>query len=82
MTLIERVLIIGSVVGALITTTCYNVRISRCTIMESPCLTCSRQIMTVKELREDTLNALNTEMMRISSKITRDSVEIQPNTNV
>ena len=56
MTLIESVLIIGSVVGALMTTTCYNIRRSRCEKIESPCLSCVRKVMTEKELKMDVLN--------------------------
>ena len=56
MTLIESVLIIGSVLGALISTLCYNKRRSRCEQIESPCLSCRRKLMTAEELKMDVLN--------------------------
>ena len=56
MTLIETVLIIGSVVGGLITTSCWNIRRSRCETIESPCVSCRRKPMTEKELNMDVLN--------------------------
>ena len=56
MTLIESVLIIGSVVGGLITTSCWNIRRSRCEKIESPCLSCMRKPMTEKEMKLDVLN--------------------------
>jgi hypothetical protein len=56
MTLIETILIIGSVSGALMTTTCWNIRRSRCEKIESPCLSCMRKVMTEKELQLDVLN--------------------------
>jgi hypothetical protein len=56
MTLIETVLIIGSVVGGLITTSCWNIRRSRCETIESPCVSCRRKPMTEKELKMDVLN--------------------------
>jgi len=55
MTLIETVLIIGSVIGGLMTTTCWNIRRSRCEKIESPCLSCMRKVMTEKELKMDVL---------------------------
>jgi len=56
MTLIETILIVGSVSGALMTTTCWNIRRSRCEKIESPCLSCIRKVMTEKELQMDVLN--------------------------
>jgi hypothetical protein len=60
MTLIESVLIIGAV-GALVSTTCYNIRRSRCEKIESPCLSCVRKVMTEKEMRFDTMNRTNSQ---------------------
>ena len=56
MTLVESALIIGSVVGGLMTTTCWNIRRSRCEKIESPCLSCIRKTMTEGELKMDVLN--------------------------
>ena len=56
MTLTETILIVGSVVGGLMTTTCWNIRRSRCERIESPCLSCMRKVMTEKELQMDVLN--------------------------
>jgi hypothetical protein len=56
MTLIETILIVGSVVGELMTTTCWNIRRSRCEKIESPCLSCMRKVMTETELKMDVLN--------------------------
>ena len=56
MTLIETILIVGSVVGGLMTTTCWNIRRSRCEKIESPCLSCMRKVMTENELKMDVLN--------------------------
>ena len=55
MTLIETILIVGSVVGGLMTTTCWNIRRSRCERIESPCLSCMRKVMTENELKMDVL---------------------------
>ena len=57
MTLIETILIIGSVIGGLMTTTCWNIRRSRCEKIESPCLSCMRKVMTEKELQMDVLTS-------------------------
>jgi hypothetical protein len=57
MTLIETILIIGSVIGGLMTTTCWNIRRSRCEKIETPCLSCMRKVMTEKEMRFDTINS-------------------------
>ena len=57
MTLIETILIIGSVSGALMTTTCWNIRRSRCEKIESPCLSCMRKPMTENELKMDVLTS-------------------------
>jgi len=57
MTLIETILIIGSVIGGLMTTTCWNIRRSRCEKIESPCLSCMRKVMTEKELKMDVLTS-------------------------
>ena len=61
MTLIETILIIGSVSGALMTTTCWNIRRSRCEKIESPCLSCMRKPMTENELKMDVLNKVYSE---------------------
>jgi hypothetical protein len=53
MTLIETVLIISTAVGALITTACWNIRRSRCEIIESPCLKCNRTLMSEEEMKAD-----------------------------
>ena len=55
MSLVETVLIIGAV-GALVSTTCYNIRRSRCEQIESPCLSCRRTLMTETEMKIDRLN--------------------------
>ena len=55
MTLIETILIVGSVIGGLMTTTCWNIRRSRCEKIESPCLSCMRKVMTENELKMDVL---------------------------
>ena len=65
MTLIETILIVGSVVGGLMTTTCWNIRRSRCEKIESPCLSCMRKVMTETELKMDVLN--NATMNRTDS---------------
>ena len=51
--MIETVIIIGGVVGGLITTLCYNIRRSRCHTIETPCVSCKRNLMTDKELKAD-----------------------------
>ena len=56
MTLIETILIVGSVIRGLMTTTCWNIRRSRCERIESPCLSCMRKVMTENELKMDVLN--------------------------
>jgi hypothetical protein len=66
MTLIESVLIIGSVVGALISTLCYNIRRSRCEKIESPCLSCMRKVMTEKELKMDVLTSHTSGMNNVT----------------
>ena len=53
--MIETVIIIGGVVGGLITTLCYNIRRSRCHTIETPCVSCKRNLMTDKELKADKL---------------------------
>jgi hypothetical protein len=70
MTLIETVLIIGSVIGGLMTTTCWNIRRSRCEKIETPCLSCMRKVMTEKELKMDVLtsNMNNATMNRTYSQ--------------
>jgi hypothetical protein len=57
MTLIESVLIIGSVVGGLMTSMCWNIRRSRCERIESPCVSCMRKPMTESELKMDVLTS-------------------------
>jgi len=78
MTLIETILIVGSVIGGLMTTTCWNIRRSRCEKIESPCLSCMRKPMTENELKMDVLN--NATMNRTFSeestpKMTRGNSE-------
>ena len=63
--LVETVLIIGAV-GALISTTCYNIRRSRCEQIESPCLSCRRTLMNSEEMKIDRLN--NSTMNRTYSE--------------
>ena len=75
MTLIESVLIIGSVIGALISTLCYNIRRSRCTSVNMGCVSCSRELMTEKELKMD---VLNNQMM--TNNMTRSYSETTNNT--
>ena len=72
MTLIETVLIIGSVVGGLMTTTCWNIRRSRCEKIESPCLSCMRKVMTEKELKMDVLTSNASGMTSNASGMTGD----------
>ena len=57
MTLIESVLIIGSVIGGLMTSMCWNIRRSRCETIESPCVSCRRKPMTEKEMKLDTMTS-------------------------
>ena len=71
MTLIETILIIGSVSGALMTTTCWNIRRSRCEKIESPCLSCMRKVMTEKELQMDVLNKVYSEASTPKMTMTR-----------
>ena len=74
MTLIESVLIIGTVVGGLMTSMCWNIRRSRCERIESPCLSCMRKPMTENELKMDVLNrTYNSEAS--TPKITRSNSE-------
>ena len=61
MTLIESVLIIGGVIASLITTTCWNVRRSRCQIIETPCASCMRKPMNEREMQLDVLNRVYSE---------------------
>ena len=56
MTLIESVLIIGLVIGGLMTSMCWNIRRSRCERIESPCVSCRRKPMTENELKMAVLN--------------------------
>ena len=56
MTLIETVVVIGGVIGALLTSLCYSLRRSRCETVESPCFKCKRTLMTAEELKMDVLN--------------------------
>ena len=75
MTLIESVLIIGSVVGALISTLCYNIRRSRCTTVNMGCVSCSRELMTERELKNDVLNnqMMTNNMARSYSETTNNN---------
>ena len=63
MTLIEAVVVISGAIGALLTTLCWSVRRSRCTEIHTPCLSCSRDLMTDKEMRADKLNTEMTNRM-------------------
>jgi len=56
MTLIESVVVVGSVVGALLTSLCYSLRRSRCETVESPCFKCKRTLMTAEEMKADVMN--------------------------
>ena len=51
--MLEGAIIIGGVVGGLITTLCWNIRRSRCQLVSTPCLSCTRAVMSVKELKAD-----------------------------
>ena len=77
MTLIETILIIGSVSGALMTTTCWNIRRSRCEKIESPCLSCMRKPMTENELKMGVLNKVYSEAStpKMTSGMTRTHSE-------
>ena len=57
MTFIETVVVIGGVIGGLLTSLCWNIRRSRCEKIETPCLLCMRKVMTEKEMRFDTINS-------------------------
>ena len=59
MTLIETILIVGSVIGGLMTTTCWNIRRSRCKSINTPCVSCMRKPMTESEMKFDTMNRSN-----------------------
>ena len=59
MTMIETIIVIGTVVGALITSTCWSIRRSRCSSIEMPCLTIHRELMTKDEMESDTFNNNN-----------------------
>jgi hypothetical protein len=80
MTLIETVLIIGSVIGGLMTTTCWNIRRSRCEKIETPCLSCMRKVMTEKELKNDVLTSHASGMTSHASGMT--SQPETPKTNL
>ena len=75
MTLIETILIVGSVVGGLMTTTCRNIRRSRCEKIESPCLSCMRKPMTENELKMDVLNKVYSEASTPKMTMTRTRSE-------
>jgi len=80
MTLIETILIVGSVVGGLMTTTCWNIRRSRCEKIESPCLSCMRKVMTETELKMDVLTTsdMNNQMMtRSYSETTNNTPKME-----
>ena len=49
-------MIIGGVIASLVTTTCWNIRRSRCEIIESPCASCKRKPMNAEEMQLDVLN--------------------------
>ena len=68
MTLIETILIVGSVVGGLMTTTCWNIRRSRCESINTPCVSCMRKPMTEKEMRFDTMTSHASGMNRTNSQ--------------
>ena len=75
MTLIEAVVVISGAIGALLTTLCWSVRRSRCTEINTPCLSCSRNLMTDLETRAD---KLNTEMNnRMDSEIAPQTPQAQ-----
>lgn len=52
----ETVVVITGAIGGLITTICWSIRRSRCEIVETPCLTCRRKLMSSIEMREDALH--------------------------
>ena len=56
MTIIETIMVVGTVIGALITTSCWSIRRSRCSSIEMPCLTIHRELMTKEEIEADTFN--------------------------
>jgi len=80
MTLIETILIIGSVIGGLMTTTCWNIRRSRCEKIESPCLSCMRKVMTEKELQMDVLTSQASGMTSDINKAILNRTYSQPET--
>jgi hypothetical protein len=45
MTLIETVIVTGSVIGGLMTSSCWSIRRSRCETIESPCVSCRHKII-------------------------------------
>ena len=53
MTLIETIIVVGGVIGALLTSLCYSIRRSRCETINSPCISCTRTLMTAEELEVD-----------------------------
>ena len=53
MTLIETVVVIGGVIGGLLTSLCYAVRRSRCETIDSPCISCTRTLMSEEEMKAD-----------------------------
>jgi hypothetical protein len=56
MTLIETVIVIGSVIGALLASLCDSIRRSCFETIGSPCISCSRKLMTDEEMKTDVMN--------------------------
>jgi hypothetical protein len=56
MTLIETIIVVGGVIGALLTSLCFSIRRSRCETIDSPCISCSRKLMTADEMKADVMN--------------------------
>ena len=55
MTLIETIIVVGGVIGALLTSLCYSIRRSRCSNIETPCFKSTREVMSAEEMRADTI---------------------------
>ena len=56
MTLIETIIVVGGVIGALLTSLCYSIRRSRFETINSPCISCTRTLMTADEMKADVMN--------------------------
>ena len=49
----EHIIIIGGISAGLISTLCWNIRRSRCESIDTPCISCKRNLMNAKEMRAD-----------------------------